>query len=92
MNPLIQFKTTILPFLIALTFACFGPLPIAQALTPPPDGGYPGQNTAEGDRALFSLTTGINNTASGFQALFSNTEGEENTATGSQALFSNTTQ
>jgi hypothetical protein len=63
----------------------------ALAVTPPPDGGYPNQNTAEGDSALFSLTTGDSNTANGFQALFNNTNGGGNTATGFEALFSNTT-
>ena len=62
----------------------------ALAVSPPPDGGYPNQTTAEGENALFSLTTGASNTAVGFEALFSNTIGYENTATGSQALFSNT--
>ena len=56
---------------------------------PPPDGGYPGQNTAEGQQALFSLTTGIHNTALGAQALFLDHAGNYNTATGSQALFHN---
>jgi hypothetical protein len=58
---------------------------------PAPDGGYPGNNTAEGQDALFSLTTGLDNTANGFQALFNNTFGSANTATGSSALHSNTT-
>jgi hypothetical protein len=62
----------------------------ALALSPPPDGGYPGNNTATGDRALFNLTTGTNNTANGFTALTNNTNGSFNTATGRQALFSNT--
>jgi hypothetical protein len=79
-------------FLIPLVLAAFAGLPIAQAqLSPPPDGGYPGNNTAEGTDALFSLTTGTDNTAIGFDALFSNTTGSENTATGSDALLSNTT-
>jgi hypothetical protein len=98
MNPLIRFKTTTLPLLIALTFACFGPLPIAQALLPPPDGGYPFDTTAEGDGALGSLTlsgkgrpTAVNNTALGFDSLFNNTGGNSNTATGASALFHNTT-
>ena len=77
--------------LIPLVFACFAVLPAAQAVLPAPDGGYPGQNTAEGDDALFSLTTGTDNTANGFHALFSNTTGSENTANGSVALASNTT-
>ena len=61
-----------------------------QAVNPPPDGGYPSNNTAEGTSALFSLTTGSNNTANGFQALYHDTSGSFNTATGSRALFLNT--
>ena len=77
--------------LVCLTLVCFALSPTARAVLPPPDGGYPGANTAEGDAALFSLTTGSENTAIGFQALFSNTEGAQNTANGVLALFSNTT-
>jgi len=62
----------------------------ALAVSPPPDGGYPNNTTAEGDSALFSLTTGTDNTAIGFQALFNNTTGVFNTAIGSQALYANT--
>jgi hypothetical protein len=61
----------------------------ARAVDPPPDGGYPNQNTAEGEDALFSLTTGADNTALGFHALFSNTIFSQNTAVGSEALASN---
>ena len=79
-------------FLIPLVLAAFALSPTAQAqLSPPPDGGYAGDNTAEGSDALFSLTTGTENTAIGFDALFSNTTGNSNTATGSIALSSNTT-
>jgi hypothetical protein len=79
-------------FLIPLVLAAFALSPMAQAqLSPPPDGGYPGNNTAEGTDALFSLTTGTDNTAMGFEALYSNTTGDSNTATGSAALVSNTT-
>jgi hypothetical protein len=79
-------------FLIPLVLAVFALSPTAQAqLSPPPDGGYAGDNTAEGTDALFSLTTGTDNTAIGFDALFSNTTGDSNTATGSQALLSDTT-
>ena len=79
-------------FLIPLVLAAFALLPTAQAqLSPPPDGGYAGDNTAEGTDALFSLTTGTENTAIGFDALNSNTTGDSNTATGSIALSSNTT-
>ena len=55
---------------LALALAWFALSPPAQAVTPPPDGGYPGFNTAEGDNALFSLTTGTNNTATGASALY----------------------
>jgi hypothetical protein len=58
---------------------------------PPPDGGYLNFTTAEGEDALFSLTTGEFNTAIGFHALWNNTTGSANTATGQSALFSNTT-
>jgi hypothetical protein len=79
-------------FLIPLVLAALALSPTTQAqLSPPPDGGYAGDNTAEGTDALFSLTTGTENTAIGFDALFSNTTGDSNTATGSIALGSNTT-
>src|SRR5262249_19114840 len=64
--------------------------PATSALTPPPDGGYPGGNTAEGQNALFSLTIGTFNTAVGFFSLRSNTEGQFNTAVGAGALLANT--
>jgi Chaperone of endosialidase len=88
MNPLIQLRKATPVFLVAL--ACFGLSPAAQAVVPPPDGGYANQNTAEGKDALFSLTSGENNTALGFQALYNVTTTFENTAVGSQALLSNT--
>src|SRR6478735_5117258 len=65
--------------------------PMMQAVVPTPDGGYPGGNTAEGDNALFTLTTGASDTAVGFAALGSNTTGDFNTAEGSGALLLNTT-
>jgi hypothetical protein len=89
MNPLIQLKTATLLFLVALP--CFALSPTAQAVSPPPDGGYPNRNTAEGDFALFSadVEVGNDNTAIGFSTLYSNV-GSFNTAIGSEALFSNT--
>jgi uncharacterized coiled-coil protein SlyX len=66
-------------------------LPMTQAVVPAPDGGYPGGNTAEGDNALFALTTGASNTAMGFAALANNTSADFNTAIGFAALGSNTT-
>jgi len=89
MNPLIQCKTTILPVLIAAALACFSLLPKAQAVVPAPDGGYPGGNTAEGQAALLSLTTGGFNTAVGFLSLRSDTIGSFNTAVGAGTLFAN---
>ena len=77
--------------LIPLALAWFGLASVVQAVVPAPDGGYPNGNTAEGNNALFSLTTGINNTAIGGSALYYNTTGNHNTATGNQALYSNTT-
>jgi hypothetical protein len=62
-----------------------------QAVVPAPDGGYPGGNTAEGQNALLSLTTGAYNTAVGWFSLGSNTTGPFNTAIGAGALFANAT-
>jgi Chaperone of endosialidase len=90
MNPLIQLKTITPRLLITLALLCFGLSPKAQAVVPPPDGGYPGFNTAEGQNALFSLTTGTGNTAVGWLSLRSLTEGRFNTAIGAGALLSNT--
>ena len=75
--------------LITLLLACFALSPTGQAVTPAPDGGYPGFNTAEGDNALLSLTTGTSDTAIGAQALQNNTTGSLNTATGVNALLNN---
>src|SRR5712692_6862895 len=66
----------------------------AFALDPPPGGGYPQNNTALGEDALFSATTGgLENTALGYQALYSNPDngGTNNTAAGRSALHDNTT-
>jgi hypothetical protein len=77
-----------------------------QAVSPAPDGGYPGGNTAEGQNALLSLTAGTYNTGIGVFSLLSLTDGSfctgvgagtllantasENTGTGAGALLSNT--
>lgn len=94
--------TAILGLLGLLAFS-----PIAQAVSPPPDGGYPGFTTAEGTNALKNLTAGSGNTALGWYSLFTDTTGsfntgvgagtlvlstgDENTGVGVGALFSNTT-
>jgi len=90
MNPLFQSRKSIALFLIALPLAWFAISPTARAVSPAPDGGYPNRNTAEGDDALFSLTTGFGNTAIGFDALYG-TNGSYNTANGYRALEHNTT-
>ena len=77
-------------FLSALALALFALPQIAGGVTPPPDGGYPGGNTAEGQSALLNLTTGGYNTALGFLSLASNTTGLLNTAVGAGALLVNT--
>ena len=64
--------------------------PTSQAVTPPPDGGYPGGNTAEGQNALLSLTAGTYNTAVGWFSLQSNLTGNLNTAIGAGTLLANT--
>jgi trimeric autotransporter adhesin len=61
----------------------------ALAVSPAPDGGYPGGNTAEGQSALFSSTTGTYNTAVGYLSLWSDTAGQFNTAIGAGALLAN---
>ena len=68
--------TNILYAVIAL--ACLELSPRAHAVSPAPDGGYPGGNTAEGQNALFSLTSGGFNTAIGLFSLRALTDGKFN--------------
>ncbi len=63
--------------------------PKLHAVVAPPDGGYPGGNTAEGQDALLNLTTGTFNTAVGWVSLRSVTDGIYNTGIGAGALFFN---
>ncbi|OLB43395.1 MAG: hypothetical protein AUI00_03850 [Verrucomicrobia bacterium 13_2_20CM_2_54_15] len=83
-------KTSIPPVLISFLIVCFALIQNAQALNPPPDGGYPEGNTAEGQAALFSLTTGVANTAVGWLALNTLDTGKLNTAIGAGTLIGNT--
>jgi hypothetical protein len=76
--------------LIPFVLICVATLPGARAVSPPPDGGYPNFNTAEGQSALFSLTTGSANTAVGWFSLSTNAAGSFNTATGAGSLLFNT--
>ena len=93
--------------LITLAVGTLALVQTAESVNPPPDGGYSGGNTAEGQSALLSLTSGTFNTAIGFLSLSGLKEGnfntglgagtllfnvaDENTATGAGALLSNTT-
>jgi hypothetical protein len=93
MKNVIQLKLRLFGVLIAveLTIAWLVLAPGAQAVVPAPDGGYPRGNTAEGQSALLSLTTGGFNTAVGWLSLRSNSEATFNTAVGAAALFANAT-
>jgi len=77
-------------FFIALVLAWFTLSPTAQAQlpSPTPDGGYPGNNTAEGEDALFDLdvNSSTDNTAVGFDAMSLSSVTSGNTAVGSQAM------
>jgi hypothetical protein len=83
-------KPNIPPVLIIFALVCFALVQNTQAVSPPPDGGYPGGNTAEGQDALLSLTSGTWNTAVGFASLKSNATGNLNTAIGINTLSLNT--
>jgi hypothetical protein len=91
MKTSIKNLTTVLLF-SPIVLAYFALSEIAQAapdVHPPPDGGYPRGNTAEGDSALFSLTTGFYNNAVGFLSLLSLTTASFNTADGAGTLLLN---
>src|SRR5215813_278685 len=82
-------------FALTTTFLALGYFSlstITQAVSPAPDGGYPGGNTAEGQNALLNLNTGVAfyNTAVGFRSLQSDVQGNFNTALSAGALLANT--
>jgi hypothetical protein len=70
---------------------CFA---LCQGVQATPDPGSVGGslNTADGDHALFSITSGSANTAVGWYSLSSNTGGSFNTGLGAGALALNTTE
>ena len=82
-------KSTMKINIVLSLLTIFTVSPMAHSLTPPPDGGYAGLNTAEGQNALLNLTTGTANTAVGWFSLKSNTDGTFNTAVGAATLLSN---
>jgi hypothetical protein len=88
-NP-VHMKTKHLSLALILLLAYLSTSPTSQAVTPPPDGDYPGGNTAEGQNALLSLTSGTYNTAVGWFSLQSNLTGNLNTAIGAGTLLSST--
>jgi hypothetical protein len=81
---------TLTTLLLALNFFALCPTPKAFGIVPAPDGGYPGGNTAEGQAALLSLTSGTYNSALGLYSLLSLTTGQFNTGVGAGALLANT--
>src|SRR6266403_1425551 len=81
-------KTNI-PVFTVLALACFAFVQNGQAISPAPDGGYPGGNTAEGQNALFGLTSGGFNTAIGLFSLRALTNGKFNTGVGAGTLLLN---
>jgi hypothetical protein len=84
-------KTPIRLFGLFFALLCLALLPNAEAVNPPPDGGYPGFNTAEGQNALLNLDVngGLGNTAVGWFALSSNIDNDFSTAVGAGALLFN---
>jgi trimeric autotransporter adhesin len=79
--------TNITHIALALSaLAWFALSPSSIAVDPPPDGGYPNQNTAEGEDALLSGGNLSNNTAIGYHAIYSELYGGDNTAVGASAL------
>ena len=89
MNRMVPSPTLTRSLLILVVLFSIRIVPKASAVSPPPDGGYAGFNTAEGTNSLQNLTTGIGNASVGWYSLFSNTVGNFNTALGAGTLFSN---
>ena len=74
---------------MVIAFGCLAFLSQMKAVTPAPDGCYPGFTTAEGCDALKTLTSGAGNTGVGWRSLFFNSTGSFNTGVGAGALILN---
>jgi hypothetical protein len=76
---------------ILSVLVCFGLSPGGKAVEPAaPDSALPGGNTADGQLALGSVTTGIYNSAFGVYSLLSLTDGNFCTGVGAGTLLVNT--
>jgi hypothetical protein len=88
-NQMMQNRNTIVIAILS-TLACFALLPRTQAVEPAAaDTALPGGNTADGQNALLSLTTGTFNTAIGFDSLVLVTDASFNTGVGAGTLLLN---
>ena len=78
-------------FLTALLIACSALCPIVQAVEPatPDPGPLSVSNTADGQGALGSLTTGLYNSVFGFLSVLSLSDGNFNTGVGAGTLLVN---
>jgi len=89
-SPVTMFRPRRCLILTALALGFFALSQRMQAVSPPPDGGYAGQNTAEGQSALLHLGAGTYNTALGWSSLGFNVTGNFNTGVGAATLLNNT--
>jgi len=90
MKKLIQSENSKAFIIVIATVSCLALSPIAQAVTPAPDGCYPGFTTAEGCNALSLLGSGAGNTGVGWYSLFLVGAGNFNTGVGAGTLALNT--
>ena len=90
MKSIIQLKTATPMLLIGLVLLSFGLSPKVQAVSPPPDGCYPGFTTAEGCNALQFLGAGAGNTGVGWYSLYLVGDASYNTGVGAGTLVLNT--
>jgi hypothetical protein len=89
-NQIMKNRNTILVALLS-ALACFAFSPQMQAATDTPDPGpKPISNTADGQLALLSVTTGTFNSAFGFDSLVVLTDASFNTGVGAGTLLLNT--